>query len=150
MLPGSATCRAAENSRHLASSEVSQSEAEGPATTQPRILMVDDEKLLADTTAAILRRAGYDAKTAYDGFGALETSDSFHPEYLLTDIMMPGMNGMELAIVVARMYMRTKICCSRAKPASLPSWKKAEQEDANSRFWQNPCIRRSWSKGSAC
>jgi response regulator RpfG family c-di-GMP phosphodiesterase len=53
--------------------------------------VVDDDRLLADTTAAILRRAGFNAKTAYDGFGALEIAASFHPDRLLTDIMMPGM-----------------------------------------------------------
>ena len=71
--------------------------------------MVDDERLLADTTAAILRRAGFNAKIAYDGFGALEMATSFHPDYLLTDIMMPGMNGVELAIAMTQMDPATKI-----------------------------------------
>jgi DNA-binding NtrC family response regulator len=71
--------------------------------------VVDDERLLADTTAAILGRAGFIAKTAYDGFDALEMMASFHPEYLLTDVMMPAMNGAELAIATTKMYPTTKI-----------------------------------------
>jgi CheY-like chemotaxis protein len=73
------------------------------------VLVVDDERLLADTTAAVLRRAGFDTRTVYDGFSALEMIPSFHPDYLLTDIMMPGMNGVQLAIAIARMHPLTKI-----------------------------------------
>jgi CheY-like chemotaxis protein len=76
---------------------------------QTRVLVVDDERLLADTTAAILRRTGFNAKTAYDGFGALEMMASFHPDFLLTDIMMPGMNGVELAIAITKIHPATKI-----------------------------------------
>lgn len=74
-----------------------------------RVLVVDDERLLADTTAAILRNAGFEARTAYDGFGALETTVEFHPDFLLTDIMMPGMNGVELAMAMAERYPAIKI-----------------------------------------
>jgi CheY-like chemotaxis protein len=76
---------------------------------KPRILIVDDERLLADTTAAILRSAGFRTKTAYDGWEALETARSFHPDYLLTDVMMPLMNGIELAIAITKMLPSTKI-----------------------------------------
>ena len=74
-----------------------------------RVLVVDDERLLAETTAAILRRAGFATKTAYDGFGALDLMTSFRPDYLLTDVMMPGMNGVELAITITQNYPGTKI-----------------------------------------
>lgn len=87
----------------------SASESEGTAARLPKILVVDDERLLADTTAAILRRSGFHAKTAYDGFTALEMTAHFHPDYLLTDIMMPGMNGVELAIAVTKMFPAAKI-----------------------------------------
>jgi CheY-like chemotaxis protein len=88
---------------------LSEGETDENSPTQPRILVVDDERLLADTTAAILRRAGYTSKTAYDALTALATMASFHPDYLLTDIMMPGMNGVELAIAITRIHPATKI-----------------------------------------
>jgi CheY-like chemotaxis protein len=83
---------------------VSEVEAERTAERRLKVLVVDDERLLADTTTAILHRAGFDVRTAYDGFGALEMTGSFHPDYLMTDIMMPGMNGVDLAMAVAKMY----------------------------------------------
>jgi CheY-like chemotaxis protein len=93
------------------SSEVyrSEGEAEARAEARPKILVVDDERLLADTTAAILRHAGFETRIAYDGFVALEVAGSFRPDYILTDIMMPAMNGVELAIAITKMYPVTKI-----------------------------------------
>jgi CheY-like chemotaxis protein len=88
---------------------LSEGETEGNSATRPRVLIVDDERLLADTTAAILRHAGFNTKIAYDGFGALEIMASFHPDYLLTDVMMPGMNGVELAITITKIHPATKI-----------------------------------------
>ncbi len=108
-LPGRQIWLAPEESRHLPGFDFSESNAEAREKARPRILVVDDEKLLADTTAAILRRAGYNARTAYDGFAALEAVNTFRPDYLLTDIMMPAMNGVELAIAVSSMHPATKI-----------------------------------------
>ncbi len=88
---------------------VSEVESERKAKRRLKVLVVDDERLLADTTTAILHRAGFDVRTAYDGFGALEMTGSFHPDYLLTDIMMPVMNGADLAMAVAKMYPATAI-----------------------------------------
>jgi CheY-like chemotaxis protein len=95
--------------RYLSPFQISDSEAERLSAAQASILVVDDERLLAETTAAILRRAGFNTKIAYDGFQALEAMASFNPDYLLTDIMMPGMNGVELAMVITRIRPTTKI-----------------------------------------
>lgn len=108
-LPRATLCLADRYPRHPSEFYLSEGETEGSSATQPRVLVVDDERLLADTTAAILRRAGFNAKTAYDGFGALEIAASFHPDHLLTDIMMPGMNGVELAIAIKKSHPTTKI-----------------------------------------
>lgn len=76
---------------------------------KPRVLVVDDERILADTTAAILRRAGFETMVAYDGLSALDNAASFNPDYLLTDIMMPVMNGVELAVTLTKMYPALRI-----------------------------------------
>jgi len=94
---------------HLVGSHADPSEAEDRAAAHPRVLVVDDERILADTTAAILGRSGFRAKAVYDGFEALELMASFRPHYLLTDVMMPTMNGVELAIAITKMYPATKI-----------------------------------------
>ena len=93
------------------SSEIygAREKAEARAEARPKILVVDDERLLADTTAAILRHAGFETRIAYDGFAALQVAGSFRPDYILTDIMMPAMNGVELSIAITKMYPMTKI-----------------------------------------
>lgn len=98
-----------QNPRHPFLVRLPESESEGRAAQRTKVLVVDDERLLADTTAAILRHAGYESKTAYDGFGALDMMSSFQPDYLLTDIMMPGMNGVELAIAITKLYPATRV-----------------------------------------
>jgi len=69
-------------------------------SSRPKVLVVDDERIIADTLAAILGKSGFAAVAAYQGLGALEIALSIRPDLLLTDVSMPGMNGIELAIAV--------------------------------------------------
>jgi len=84
-------------------------EGEREGTAQPKVLVVDDERILAETTAAILGHAGFVSRAVYDGFEAMAAMASFHPDYVLTDVMMPVMNGVELAMAIAKIYPATKI-----------------------------------------
>jgi DNA-binding NtrC family response regulator len=61
-----------------------------------RILVVDDEANARSALAELLREEGYVVETAADGFKALPKLDDFAPDLLLTDLKMPGMDGMEL------------------------------------------------------
>ncbi len=80
-----------------------------PDANRPIVLVVDDESRIADTLAAILSRSGYAAVTAYDGDGALETALLMPPEMLITDVVLPGMNGIDLAIAIKRIFPDCKI-----------------------------------------
>jgi len=71
-------------------------------TENPVVLVVDDEPLVADTLAAILNHAGYNAMTAYGGPGALEMASVTEPDLLISDFAMPNMNGVELALAVLK------------------------------------------------
>src|SRR5690242_3836594 len=64
------------------------------------ILVVDDEKRIADTLALILRSKGYVVQAAYDGLQAYEICRAVIPRLLISDVVMPVMNGIELAIKV--------------------------------------------------
>jgi CheY-like chemotaxis protein len=84
--------------------------ASGPDTQyRPVVLVVDDESVIADTLAEILTRSGYAGVAAYDGDSALETALLMPPEMLITDVVLPGMSGIELAITVRRVFPDCKI-----------------------------------------
>jgi len=66
------------------------------------VLVVDDERLIADTMTEILERSGFHANCAYDGQSALEIALESTPDFVLTDIVMPHMNGVQLAIAIRK------------------------------------------------
>src|SRR5262249_610174 len=67
-----------------------------PMTNQGRVLIVDDEANARTALAELLRDEGYAVETAADGFKALPKLDGFAPDVVLTDLKMPGMDGLEL------------------------------------------------------
>jgi CheY-like chemotaxis protein len=86
-------------------------EADAPQSevARSKVLVVDDQRLIADTLTEILGNAGFDAVAAYDGFDALDKASRFHPQWVLTDVLMPRMNGVELAIAVRKNYPGSSI-----------------------------------------
>jgi DNA-binding response OmpR family regulator len=76
---------------------------------RPVVLVVDDESAIADTLAEILNRTGYAAVPAYDAESALDTALVMPPEMLITDVMLPGESGIELAIKVRRIFPDCRI-----------------------------------------
>lgn len=73
------------------------------------VLVVDDERMIADTLALILRKAQYDTIVAYDAASALRKCGEFHPDIVITDVVMPGMNGIEMAVQIRQEYPRCKV-----------------------------------------
>lgn len=74
-----------------------------------RIMVVDDDWVIADSLTEILRRSGYTTETAYDGTGALQMALLSPPELVITDVVLPGMNGVELATILKSVYPDCKI-----------------------------------------
>lgn len=73
------------------------SPAPAPAEDRPRVLVVDDEVTLLETVAEILRIAGYDVVMAASGAEALEAARLQQIGLLVTDLVMPSMDGVTLA-----------------------------------------------------
>lgn len=68
-----------------------------PDSTYLRVLIVDDERVVADTLAVIVGGRGHTARAAYDGASAAAIADEFEPHAVICDVIMPGMDGIELA-----------------------------------------------------
>ena len=73
------------------------------------VLIADDEAMIADTLAVILGRAGFKTMVAYDGTSALRICQATPPDLLISDVMMPGLTGVELALAVQQKIPKCKI-----------------------------------------
>jgi signal transduction histidine kinase len=73
-----------------------------PPAPPRRVLVVDDNADAAETLAWLLRAAGHDVLTAYDGRAAVDTAPAFRPEVVLLDIGLPGIDGYEVAARLRR------------------------------------------------
>jgi len=67
-----------------------------PQGDKYRILLVEDNQLTAESTRLLLCDDGYEVETAGNGLKALETARTFHPEIILCDIGLPGMDGYQV------------------------------------------------------
>ena len=95
------------------------------------ILVVDDESAITDTMTEILSRSGYLAIPAYDAEQALETALITPPELLITDVMLPGMSGIELAITMRRIFPDCKILLCSGQAIALDLLATANNEGHN-------------------
>ena len=68
----------------------------GNAELQNRIVLVDDEPNILETTAFILKAEGFDVDTAVDGVDGFEKVCAVKPKVVLLDLMMPRMDGYEV------------------------------------------------------
>jgi DNA-binding response OmpR family regulator len=92
-----------------------------PQTDRPRpvVLVVDDETVIADSLAAILRHNGIAAVAAYNGRSALEIARAVPPDLLLSDVAMPGMSGIDLAIAISQAIPSCKVILFSGQAATM-------------------------------
>jgi DNA-binding NtrC family response regulator len=96
-------------SKVVSMSEVPVDEATELLEGRPMVMVVDDEPLVADTLAMILTHAGYRAVRAYDARTALEMASVQAPDLLISDVAMPEMNGVELALGMVTLAPACKV-----------------------------------------
>jgi len=100
-----------------------------PTTTQkPRILVADDERVIADTLAMILNQSGFEARAVYSGEGALELAESFQPDMLISDVIMADLNGIDAAIRIRAVLPQIKILLFSGQAATADLLEKARNE----------------------
>jgi CheY-like chemotaxis protein len=80
-----------------------------PETVKPLVFVVDDEKVIASTLAAILESSGFTAKAFVDPMEALRAAETRCPDIMLTDVVMPQLNGIDLGIQFKAMYPECRI-----------------------------------------
>ena len=69
-----------------------------------RILFVDDEQVVRETSALVLTKLGFEVRTSEDGFAALVDLRLALPDLIICDLRMPNMSGFELLSIVRRRF----------------------------------------------
>ena len=107
----------ASNNRSDSSESIGdKAEKQSPA---PRILVVDDEKVIADTIVQILNRNGFIAEAAYGGEEAIEKATRHCPDLVLSDVLMPQVDGVEAAIAIRKLCPDTRIILFSGQAATV-------------------------------
>lgn len=81
----------------------------GPPLNKVRVLVVDDDRMVADTSAKVLDSFGYECYAAYNAADALACAETFTPDLVLSDVMMPDMNGVELCMQIRDLLPECRI-----------------------------------------
>lgn len=88
-------------------------------TRRVRVLVVDDEPTITETLVEIFNGEGFDAIAASDGKSAIVSAQSFAPDVVVSDVVMPGMNGVELGIELRRLLPKCRIILFSGQTATV-------------------------------
>jgi len=116
MIPFLFSGSASNNCSHGSESIGDKAEKQSPA---PRILVVDDEKVITDTIVQILNRNGFIAEPAYGGEEAIEKAKLLRPELVLSDVLMPQVDGVEVAIAIRNLCPEARIILFSGQSATV-------------------------------
>ena len=76
---------------------------------KPKVLVDDDERVIADTLAIILNQSGFEATAVYTGEKAVEIAKTLRPDMLISDVIMTDLNGIDAAIRIREILPSCKI-----------------------------------------
>ena len=83
------------------------------------VFVIDDEELVADTIAMILRTNGYQALALYDSESAIEQLEVIKPQIVISDVSMPRMNGVQLAMFIRERYPDCRVLLLSGQAAMI-------------------------------
>jgi CheY-like chemotaxis protein len=95
---------------------------------RPKVLVVDDERVIADTLAMILNQSGFEARAIYSGEGAVELAASFAPDMLISDVIMADLNGIDAAIRIKALLPGIKVLLFSGQAATADLLEKARAQ----------------------
>ncbi len=97
-------------------------------TSKPKVLVADDERIIADTLAMILNQSGFDARAVYSGEKALELASAFAPDMLISDVIMNDLNGIDAAIRIRELLPQIKVLLFSGQAATADLLEKARAQ----------------------
>ena len=103
-----------------------------------RILIVDDEKNIADTLAMVFNIKGHEAMPAYSAETAVEMIETFEPDIVLSDVMMGKMTGVDLAIYLSKARPDCKVVLFSGQAATADLLREASRKGHEFRLLAKP------------
>lgn len=103
-----------------------------------RVLVVDDERLIARTVASILNVNGFEAMEAFSGEEALEKARTLKPDIVLTDVLMPRMTGVELGMRLRAELPEARILLFSGQAATSELMRKAHADGYDFELFPKP------------
>jgi CheY-like chemotaxis protein len=116
-----------ESFKNLAKSAAEGDGLTAESSVAPRVLVVDDEALIADTIVQILNRNGFIAEAAYGGKDAIAAARRITPELILSDVLMPNLDGVEAAIQIRSFLPETRIVLFSGQAATAEILSRARE-----------------------
>lgn len=108
------------------------------SNSAPRVFVVDDEHVVATTLAAILRLHGYCAISFTSPIEALAAAQSRAPDLLISDVMMPDISGIDLAIQIRAECPECKVLLFSGQAATRDLPEDARRKGHDSQLLQKP------------
>lgn len=106
--------------------------------TRLRILVVDDEPLIAQTVTAILNANGFEAREATSAEAALEVAPAFQPDIVLSDVLMPRMTGVDLGVRLRTELPGARVLLFSGQAATSELMRKAEEQGYHFELFPKP------------
>ena len=95
---------------------------------KPKVLIADDERVIADTLVMILNQSGFEARAVYSGEKAVELAPVFRPDMMISDVIMADLNGIDAAIRIRALLPSVKILLFSGQAATADLLEKARAE----------------------
>ena len=92
-----------------------------------KVLIVDDEKTICRTLAAIFTKRGYETRTAYSAEQAVEVIAEWQPDLAILDVGLPNMNGIDLAIALETSHPACRVLLFSGQPSTSDLLEQASQ-----------------------
>ena len=103
-----------------------------------RVLVVDDERLIADSLAQILRARGYAVRVAYGGAEAMAAAEEECPDIVLSDVLMPQINGVQAAIAIRHRCPGARIILFSGQTVTRDLLEEARAAGHHFELWAKP------------
>ena len=106
----------------------------------PHVLVVDDDKTLADSLAAVLEQHGFHASVAYSGADAVQCALHAPPDFILSDIFMEGIDGVDVAIAITETLPRCRVLLMSGAADTSRTLDKAQRRGHNFEVLTKPVL----------